>query len=210
MPVAKMPKKSPHVDMTPMVDLFSVVLIFLMLTTNFRVQEPTAVDTPYSISEKTKAEENIMTIVIGNDESVYFNMDNGADTSFAYKYHLLKEMGNRYEIEFTEEQLQTFRNFAGAVGIPMENMVAFLNAPGEEKAEYQVGVPMDSLNNQLGMWILYARQVNPNVRTIIKAGAEVPFPKVKEVLDLLQDYNVSNFSLVTNLETVVATLDDEE
>ncbi len=53
MPKIKLPTKSPHIDMTPMVDLFSVVLTFLMLTTTMRQQEPAPVDTPFSISEKT-------------------------------------------------------------------------------------------------------------------------------------------------------------
>ena len=64
MPKIKLTHKSPRIDMTPMVDLFSVVLIFLMLTTNFRISEPSAVDTPYSVSEKNIADFNKMTIVI--------------------------------------------------------------------------------------------------------------------------------------------------
>ena len=50
MPKIKLPTKSPHIDMTPMVDLFSVVLTFLMLTATMRQTEPAPVDTPTSIS----------------------------------------------------------------------------------------------------------------------------------------------------------------
>jgi biopolymer transport protein ExbD len=39
MPKIKPPARSPHIDMTPMVDLFSVLLIFLLLTASFRPQE---------------------------------------------------------------------------------------------------------------------------------------------------------------------------
>ena len=39
MPKIKPPVRTPHIDMTPMVDLFSVLLIFLLLTASFRPQE---------------------------------------------------------------------------------------------------------------------------------------------------------------------------
>lgn len=209
MPKIKLATKSPHIDMTPMVDLFSVVLIFLMLTTNFRISEPAAVDTPFSVSEKNIADFNKMTIVIANNGEVFFNMDNGQDTLLKYRPKTLQEMGNRYGIEFTEEELRDFEKYPSSMGVPIEHLKEFFatDEPGE-KAALQTGVPMDSLNNQLGMWILYARQVNPNIKAIIKGGSTVPYPRVKEVLDLLQDYNVNQFSLVTALESAEATLEE--
>jgi biopolymer transport protein ExbD len=205
----KFSNKTPHVDMTPMVDLFSVVLIFLMLTTNFRISEPSPVDTPFSVSEKNIADFDKMTIVIANNGAVFFNMDNGPDTLLKYRPKTLQEMGDRYGIEFTDEELRKFEKYPSSIGVPIEHLKDFFAAddPGD-KAVFQTGIPMDSLNNQLGMWILYARQVNPNIKAIIKGGADVPYPRVKEVLDLLQAYNVNQFSLVTALEAAEAVLED--
>ena len=52
----KLPKRSPSIDMTPMVDLFFLLLTFFMLTTSFKPTEAVQVDTPNSISEQITPE----------------------------------------------------------------------------------------------------------------------------------------------------------
>lgn len=210
MPKIKLPTKSPRIDMTPMVDLFSVVLIFLMLTTNFRISEPAPVDTPFSVSEKPTPDFNLMTMVISNDGRVFFNMDNGPDTLLQFRPKVLAEMGTRYGIEFTDEELRKFEKYPSSIGVPIENIRAFFATDDlHEKAALQTGIPTDSADNQLAMWILYARQVNPNIGTCIKADATVEFPTVKTVLDILQEKNVQKFNLLTNLEAANVSLEDE-
>jgi biopolymer transport protein ExbD len=81
MPKIKLPTKSPHIDMTPMVDTFCVVLTFLMLTATMRQPEPAAVDTPYSISEKPTPDFNTMTFLLSTDDKVFMNFDNGGMVS---------------------------------------------------------------------------------------------------------------------------------
>ena len=120
-------------------------------------------------------------------------------------------MGARYGIEFTPGELRKFSNFPSSVGVPIENMKEFLAAPdAAEKAVFQTGIPIDSADNQLGMWVLYTRQVNPAVQACIKGDNGVEFPVVKQVLDILQERNVNRFNLITSLRTADVVLEDEE
>ena len=209
MPKIKLPTKSPHIDMTPMVDLFSVVLTFLMLTTTMRQQEPAPVDTPYSISEKPTPDFNAFTLLISNDDKVFLNFDNGPDTILKFRPKVLTQMGTRYGIEFTEDELRKFEKYPSSIGVPILKMKEFLAAEdAKSKAVFQTGIPLDSLDNQLAMWILYTRQENPNVQACIKGDAKTGFPIVKKVLDILQDYQVNRFNLITSLEAAKINLEE--
>jgi len=209
MPKIRLPKNSPHIDMTPMVDLFSVVLIFLMLTTTMRQPEPANVDTPFSISETPLPDFNTMTFLLSNDGKVFMNFDNGGDTILKYRPKILTAMGERYGIEFTEAELRTFEMQKSSMGIPIAQMKQFLNAKdNNERNALQVGIPIDSADNQLSFWILAARQVNPNIKASIKGDSKTSFVMVEKVLDILQDRNVNRFNLVTSLEAVKINLEE--
>jgi biopolymer transport protein ExbD len=203
MPKIKLPTKSPHIDMTPMVDLFSVVLTFLMLTTTMRMPEPANVDTPSSTSEKPTPDFNMMTLLISQDGKVFLNIDNGGDTLSKFRSRILSEMGKQYNVEFNAAELAEFEKMPSSVGVPMNKMKQFLDAqePADKKA-LQTGIPIDSLDNQLAAWVLYCRQINPQVNACLKGDAKTEFPVVKRVLDILQDKNVKKFDLITNLEAV--------
>ncbi len=211
MPKIKLPTKSPHIDMTPMVDLFSVVLTFLMLTTTMRQPEPAPVDTPFSVSDKTAPDANIMTLLISEDSRVFFNFDNGNDTSLHFKGKVLNLVGERYKITFTPEEVKQFEAYPSSFGMPIQNMKAFLktkDAKDREKLQ-EKGMPIDSTDNQLAAWIFAARTVNKSIQACIKGDNDAPYPIVKEVLTILQDNNVKRFNLITNLEATKVTLSEE-
>ena len=197
MPKINMPKKSPVLDMTPMVDLAFLLVTFFILTTKFRPEEPVIVDTPSSISEIKLPERDIMLITIDKEGRVFFDVD-GKKT----RTTLIQKMGERYSINFTPEEVKRF-SILSSFGMPMNNMKQLLNAKeGERQALHKQtpGIPTDSLKNELADWINQSRLANPSLRIAIKGDGQVNYPVVKEVIKTLQSQRINKFNLITNLE----------
>jgi biopolymer transport protein ExbD len=220
MPKIKLPTKSPHIDMTPMVDLFSLLLTFFMLTTSFRPQEAAQIDTPNSISEKQAPDKNIIVVVITKDSKIFFDMNrngktfdkNGnevADTASHFRKYLLDKMGERFKIKFTDKEKDKFDK-GSAFGIPIKNMRLWLNSEdSKEKEKLQTGIPADSTDDQLSLWIRFARLTNPNAEVVIKGDGDADYKTVKKIIDVMQENKVNKFNLITNLQKEEAKLDEK-
>ena len=207
-----MKRKTPHVDMTPMVDLFSLLLTFFMLTTSFRPQEAAIIDTPFSVSEKQAPDKNIMTIFIDSIGHVYFNIDNGKDSSKHYRKDILNEMAKNYNLKFTEKQVNKFAK-QSSFGMPIKNMGKWLDSedPKEKEKIQKDGIPTDSAEgrpSELWYWVRVSRQLNTESEVAIKGAGSADYKIVKKVIDILQDNKVNKFNLVTNLQKQDVSLKD--
>lgn len=204
----KLPTNPPRIDMTPMVDLFFLLLTFFMLTTTFRPQEAVQVDTPSSISEKVTPEKHVITIYIGKDGKVYFNVDPGIDTSEHIRGKVLQAMGSQYQIRFTPAEIKKFEGMA-SFGMPISDLKSWINAPDQRSRDaLESGVPVDSTDNQLMLWIRYARSYNSNLEVAVKGDGDADYKVAKKVMDILQDNNVNKFNLTTTLRKVEVKLDN--
>ena len=194
--------------MTPMVDLFCLLLTFFMLTTTFRPQEAVTVDTPESISEKITPERHVITIYIGKDGRVYYNVDPGVDTSEHIRGKVLQAMGSQYKIRFTPHEIKKFEGMA-SFGVSIEKVRDWINAADQkERDAMQTGIPIDSTDNQLLMWIRFARTYNNNLEVAVKGDGDADYKVAKRVMDILQDNKVNKFNLTTTLRKVEVNVDN--
>jgi biopolymer transport protein ExbD len=210
----KMPKGSPTTDMTPLVDLGFLLVTFFMLSAKFRSAEPVQTDPPYS-SSTDQIPEKVMLITISEDGRVFYDLS-GKDV----RTLLLSGMAEIYPNLKTlnQDQVDKFIGL-GSFGQPIAQLPAYLS--GDEKMREAMnkqtkGIPIDSLNNELGDWILQgftafvndvrakgwddARIKKEGLRYAIKADANTDYKYVKAVIDVFRDRQIFQFNMVTNVE----------
>lgn len=200
-----MPRSSPSLDMTPMVDLAFLLVTFFMLTANFRPEEAVAVDTPSSMSESAIPTENMMTIVVDSTGKIYWDF-----TDKKLRWAVLDHLGGRVGWTPNEEEKMKFAN-VGPVGVPIQELRNYLNLPDaaarkEFDRKFQ-GIPTDSTNNQLAEWIVTTRTLfwddtGRNPLVALKADGNTNYRRVAEVIRIFQSpgIQINRFKMITDLE----------
>lgn len=203
-----MPKSAPSLDMTPMVDLAFLLVTFFMLTAKFRANEAVMITPPSSHSEKILPE-NVMLVTVDTSGRVFFSLD-GQEV----RRNMLMQFGQQYNLKFTETDLKRF-SVMSEFGVPASKLTEYIR--GDEKIRQKLdreagGIPIDSVNNQLGDWIALGwneKQVFQQTNEIpkdnwcriaIKADGMTNYKVIKRVVQIFQERNLNNFNLITNME----------
>jgi biopolymer transport protein ExbD len=216
MPKVKLPRNSPSIDMTPMVDLAFLLVTFFMLTTKFRPEEPVKVVIPFSVSS-TKIPENITTLSIDSAGRVFFDMD-GKDV----RPKVLQAVMEKYKLDktLTQDDINRFA-VMGTMGEPVNQVKQYIEGNDADRkvmSNASAGIPMDTLhnNNQLADWVYAAftwslddytnkHASNPTMkppRFAIKADGRAKYKVVKQVIDICQKVGVQHFELITSLKSM--------
>jgi biopolymer transport protein ExbD len=191
-------KKSTSIDMTAMCDVAFLLLTFFILTATAKAPEVLPVDTPQSTVQTKLPTDNLATITIGKGK-VFFDLK-GREV----RKKALELMGQKYELEFSDDDTNKFA-LMESFGVPLQNLKQILDMKSSDRAKAnQPGIPKDSLDNQLKEWLLNARRANIDVNDkeleiAIKGDAKEEYATIKQVMDILQDQKINNFSLVTGL-----------
>ncbi len=197
----KAKKQNIAIDMTPMVDLAFLLITFFMLTVKFRAPESLEVHVPSSIADTPLPAQDIMVISVAPDSSgkggrVFFGVD-----SKHTRLAILEKIQERYGYVFDDREKQLF-SVLPEIGVPFEQLKAYLNLSETERKLFDkhTSIPIDSTNNQLGQWILFARYSNPKIRIAIRADEKTPYPVIARIIETLKDQKVHRFNLITTLE----------
>lgn len=196
----KIQKKDVWIDMTPMSDVMTLLLCFFMLTSTFLQPEPISVTTPSSVSETKIPENDVLTILVGNDGKIFLGTDNKNDMNA-----MLATVTDKFGISLNKSQQKNFAQVS-MIGTPLNILSNFLSLDKEKMADALkgYGIPTDSLDggmSEFQEWVKAARESNSEIKIAIKCDSKTPYKVVKTMMSELQDMNENRYQLITNLKT---------
>ena len=216
MPKIKIPKSSPSIDMTPMVDLAFLLVTFFMLAASFRSSEPVEVDVPSSISDKI-IPENVLLVTVDRGGRVFFNLSDPEA-----RRELIQNMSAKYKIGFSQEQIDKF-TFMSSFGCTMRELPQYIDMSADQRKMFNTkGIPLDSTNNQLKDCVFYGniaalntgktayeeaklKGESPEVndfkpKFILKVDNKALYVHAQHVVDVFRDLELNNLNFITSME----------
>lgn len=205
----KIARKSTRIDMTAMCDVAFLLLSFFVMTATAKQPEPKPVDAPASTVQDKLPEDGVAVITIG-DKQVFFTIPR------AIRKETFKRVAAEKGLPVSEKDLTNFERVDG-FGMPLNKIQGWLNLPTGDRTKegVQEGIPYDSVNDQLTIWVKKAREANKqlleqqlaegkdvqfkDLDIAIKGDAKEQYTTVKRVIDILQEQKKNKFFLVTGL-----------
>ncbi|WP_126973085.1 ExbD/TolR family protein [Gynurincola endophyticus] len=203
MPKVKMPRKSTFVDMTAMTDVAFLLLSFFILTTKFKSPEVIEVETPSSVSTKAIEAKNVVLITIGSDGKVYFNV---SEENTGEKERIIDFVNEQKQLNLSDAQKAAFKRAGGIIGVPFTQLGSYLNLSAEQVSSFKEfpGIPVDSTNNELTMWVRGAVEAfkGQTMNLMVKGDNKAKYPSFQGVIKALKENDQLKFQLITSPEGV--------
>ncbi len=222
MPKIKMPRSTPALDMTPMVDLAFLLVTFFMLTSSFRAPEPVILDPPSSTTE-LQIPKQVFLIMIDEEGRTFVDITNNA-----VKAKVVKQMLNQFKAPaMSEEDMKKFAG-VGPVGLSVREFQGFVDMEAGERNGYaQKGVPYDTAasklkSSELYYWAYFTKIEAHNdykereeeaklrnmefdksnyIQVAVKAASNAKYKTVQHVIQVLREARIKEFQMITGLES---------
>jgi biopolymer transport protein ExbD len=203
MPKVKVPRKSTSVDMTAMCDVAFLLLSFFILTTKFKSADAVEVVTPTSVSTKPAEDKNVVMITMDKDGKAYFGI---GDNNEPEKETIIDAIDQQKQLNLTDKEKKAFVK-GGSVGVPFSMLKSYLNLNEEQIKNYKApGIPLDSANNELTLWMAAANTAYTGSRMtlLVKGDNSAKYPTFKGVIDAFKKNEIFKFAMVTDPEGIPA------
>ena len=196
----KVKKQDTFIDMTPMSDVMVLLLTFFMLTATFVKEEPIKVNTPGSISEIKIPANNLLTIFVEQNGKVFMTMDSPEGLR-----KLANQMKENDKLDLDAKEVEIFAQ-APTFGTPINTMHGWLASDVKNELltkSKEAGIPCDSVNNELKIWVSSAREAcGEGMRIAIKADKATSYAVIKRVMHSLREIDENRYNLITSLKGV--------
>ncbi len=194
----KVKKQDTFIDMTPMSDVMVLLLTFFMLTATFVKEEPVKVNTPGSVSEIKIPANNLLTIFVEKSGKVFMTMDSPEGLR-----KLANAMNDADKLSLSPQEVEAFAQ-APTFGTPLNTIKGWLASDNKNEIltkNQEAGIPCDSLNNELKIWVSTAREaMGDGMRIAIKADKSTSYAVIKKVMDTLREIDENKYNLITALK----------
>ena len=204
MPSVKIPRKSSDTDMTHFVDVAFLILSFFMLATKFKPPEPVTITTPHSVSADKLKQQDAINIDFDSAGRVFFSMNVKLNSDENLKLDLIQKINQAKNLGLTAQEMDNFRK-STVVGVPFSGLKQLLSVdPIHRQQIRQPGIPVDSTNNELTVWINNAITTfqGHQVDYMIKGDNNAKYPSFKGVMDALRANDQYKYKLITDPKAV--------
>ena len=202
MPKVKVPRKSTSVDMTAMCDVAFLLLSFFILTTKFKPPDDLAVTTPKSVSTKPVDAKNVVQITMDREGKVYFMI---GDESVDEKQEIIEAVDQMKSLNLTAQEKAAFTRTGSFVGVPFSQLKSYLQLSRDQVKKFkQPGIPLDTANNELTIWMRAAATAFQGKRMslLVKGDNNAKYPSFKGIIDAFKKNELFKFSMITDPEGV--------